>query len=167
MTDPLLPISPDQRLTDHFSLYELTKTSVTKFQEQNRRLTLDQISKLTVLARLLEHIRYIVDSPLMITSGYRCPELNTAIGSTSRSQHLLCEAADFVVPGQDLTKVFKLIWSDIKDKRSNVGQLIFETADRPYGVISWIHVSLGTPYRPSEKCAQILRMNDGKYSVVA
>jgi hypothetical protein len=157
----------DKPLTEHFSLAELTKTSNSQFQSKNRELTETQIGKLTEVAKLLEHIRFILETPLMIHSGYRCPDLNTSVGSTGKSQHLLCEAVDFVPHQQDLGNAFRLIWRDIKDKKTNVGQLIHETAHRAYGVTSWLHISLGEPYRTREKSRQILRMTDGKFELLA
>lgn len=37
--------------------------------------------------------------PIIVTSGYRGPELNKAIGGATNSQHMRAEAADFGVPG--------------------------------------------------------------------
>lgn len=157
----------NKKLTDHFTLYELTKTSRSQFQNENRRLEYSQIEKLGQLAGLLEHVRFILNTPLIVQSGYRCPELNKTVGSTERSQHLLCEAADFIPLNQEIGEAFRKIMKDVKENKPNVGQLIFETANRSYGVTSWIHISLGTPYREAEKCAQILRMSDGKYEFLA
>lgn len=160
-------MTEDKYLTEHFSLYELTSTGRAEFQDKNRDLNATQIVKLTALARLLEHVRFVLATPLVIHSGYRCQDLNKAIGSTDRSQHMLCEAADFVPKEQEIGTAFRALWRDIKDNGANVGQLIHETAARPYGVTSWIHISLGTPYRDSGKCAQILRMEAGKYERLA
>ncbi len=157
----------DLQLTDHFTLYDLTKTSLGQYQEKNRVLSPGQIFKLTNVAKLLEHVMFILSTPITVTSGYRCPELNKAIGSTDRSQHMLCEAADFI-PGQlDIGEAFRLIWKDIKVNNANVGQLIHETANRHYGTTSWIHLSLGEPYREASRCKQILRLEGGKYTRLA
>lgn len=137
------------------------------FQEKNRDVTEAQILKLGAVARLLEHVQFVLQTPLIVTSGYRCKVLNDAVGSTDKSQHLLCEAADFIPEKQDLGFAFRMLWRDIKDNKTNVGQLIHETASRPYGVTSWVHISLGIPYRPEEKCKQILRMEAGKYTLLA
>lgn len=154
----------DRNLTDHFTLFELTKTNHPALQEQNRDLSPIQITKLTALARLLEHVRFVLGTPLTIHSGYRCPEVNKAAGSSDRSQHLLCEAADFVPGQQDLGFAFRTLWKDVLERGANVGQLIHETAYRPYGVTSWIHISLGVPYRDEDRCKQILRMENGIYT---
>lgn len=157
----------DRPLSDHFTLFELTKTSMAQFQEKNREVTPEQIDKLAQVAKLLEHVMFVLSTPITINSGYRCPELNTAVGSTERSQHMLCEAVDFVPGTQDLGFAFRTLWKDVKDNGANVGQLIHETAVRPYGTTSWIHISLGMPYRDEARCQQILRMENGKYTRLA
>lgn len=162
-----LAMTPDFQLTDHFSFYELTHTDRTQFQEKNRIVTPAQIDKLKQVAHILECIRPIIEVPIKPTSGYRCPELNAAVGSSDRSQHLLCEASDFVPIGMDLGDAFRVIWKAVKERRLPVGQLIYETdATRFNGTVSWIHVSLGSPYRDQARCNQVLRMQDKKYTVL-
>lgn len=157
----------DINLTKNFTLGELTKTGYADLQTKNRAVSDVQLLKLIELASLLEHVRFVLDTPITVLSGYRCPELNKAVGSSDRSQHLLCEAADILPGKQDLGTAFRTLWKDVKDNGANVGQLIHETSMRPYGATSWIHISLGLPYRPEEKCKQVLRMNDNKYTLLA
>ena len=38
---------------------------------------------------LLEHMRQFLDFPMVINSGYRCPDHNKSVGGTARSWHLL------------------------------------------------------------------------------
>ncbi len=154
----------DRQLTPHFTLYELTTTLHADFQDQNRNITPSQIDKLIEVANLAELVRTNVGVPLKITSGYRCPALNVLEGSTPRSQHLLCEAIDFVPLGIEIGHAFRTIWKGVLAGQLKVGQLIFETSPRSYGVVSWIHVSIGTPWRDAERCNQILRMEGGKYT---
>ena len=149
----------DQPLTDHFTLYQLTLTSHKQFQDENRDLTQEQLVKLQNVARLLEHVMFILDAPLTVTSAYRCKPLNDFIGSTDRSQHLLCEAVDFIPKEIDLGKSFRLLWQDIKVNGANTGQLIHENDDGK----EWLHISLGEPYRPKEKCKQVLKYENKKY----
>ena len=42
----------------------------------------------------LDIIREMFGQPLSISSGYRCPELNTKVGGKTTSQHLKGQAAD-------------------------------------------------------------------------
>lgn len=53
------------------------------------------------LVRRLQLARDRIGRPLVVTSGYRCPEHNRAVGGAANSQHLLGNAADIVC--QDLT----------------------------------------------------------------
>ncbi|MDE7127672.1 MAG: hypothetical protein K2O58_07250 [Bacteroidales bacterium] len=43
---------------------------------------------------VLQPLRDRCGTPLKINSGFRCPELNTAVGGAPASQHLRGEAAD-------------------------------------------------------------------------
>lgn len=47
----------------------------------------------------LETLRERIEQPIYISSGYRCPAHNKAIGGASRSQHLKGTAADIVAKG--------------------------------------------------------------------
>lgn len=156
----------DKKLTEHYSLYDLTKTSHVDLQDKNRILTEDQVTKLSILAVLVEEVRMILDVPVVNSSAYRCPELNKRVGSTVRSQHLLCEAADCVPKGMAVDEAFRKLRQAIKDKKLRVGQLIYEKTNGREGLTEWIHVSLGHPYRDWERSGQILTMTDGVYSLV-
>lgn len=50
------------------------------------------------LIRLLEAMRAKCGCPLIINSGYRCPEHNAAVGGVPNSQHVLGTAADVQLP---------------------------------------------------------------------
>jgi zinc D-Ala-D-Ala carboxypeptidase len=157
----------DQNLTDHFTLWELTKTNSTDFQETNRTLEPDQVTKLTEVAHLLEAVRALLEVPIDVHSGYRCLALNLETrGSSPTSQHVLCEAADFVPKGVELGDAFRTLWRAVSDAKLHVGQLIFETEIRSYGATSWIHISLGAPWRPQDKCNQVMRKEHGIYTML-
>ena len=52
----------------------------------------DAVKELT--ERVLQPLRDTVGHPLLINSGYRCPELNREVGGVATSQHVLGSAAD-------------------------------------------------------------------------
>jgi hypothetical protein len=56
------------------------------------------IENLTVLAAGLEQVQALLGHPLEISSGYRCPALNAAVGGSATSLHVRGLAADFVCP---------------------------------------------------------------------
>ena len=136
-------------LSPHFTFQELTVTSKTRYKFLNSLLAKDYINNLILLANyILEPARAILNKPLIITSAYRCPGLNKEIGGSATSQHLYGTAADFIIT----TKYISLVSAFIKLKESpfiNYGQLILEE--------SWLHISLGAPFRPLDKCCENFR----------
>lgn len=157
----------DQQLTPHFSLNELTVTSNTALQAQNRTLDDDQMVKLKALAQFAEGIRHLCgDVPMNVHSGYRCAAVNGAtLGSSSTSQHPRCEAIDFDIPGQTIEQTFNLLLQSAKDHKLCFGQLIIEQAQRSYGVTEWVHCSVVGTLDP-EKVGTVYRAvagPDGKF----
>jgi hypothetical protein len=153
-------------ISEHFTLYELTCTDRIEFLEENRKVDSDHIVKLKSVAVLLELCRLCLDTPIIVHSGYRCKPLNDAVGSTDRSQHLLCEAVDFTVKGLDCEIVFRKLRAYAHEGKLPFGQMIWEKAERSYGTTEWIHLSLGFPYRNRQRCGQILTMSDGEYNLI-
>ena len=49
-----------------------------------------------VLLEKLDLLRDRIGAPIIVTSGYRCPEHNAAVGGVSNSQHVQGNAADIV-----------------------------------------------------------------------
>lgn len=82
-------------LTQNFSLAELTRTSQPYPNEPGS----EQLVALTRLCCLvLQPLRDAVGA-VRITSGYRSPTVNRAVGGASSSQHIKGEAADIKVSG--------------------------------------------------------------------
>lgn len=48
---------------------------------------------------VLDPVRDMVNAPIIITSGYRCPQVNRLVGGVNNSQHMSGCAADFHVMG--------------------------------------------------------------------
>lgn len=158
------------RLTDNFTLEELAITSNSALKEENLRLAQNYLGTLRSVAELLERVRAYLGAPIIVHSGYRCPALNGAtVGSSKVSQHMKGEAVDWSCPAKfDLTdKGNRSLFDAVKDfltsRDLRFGQLIDEGAERPYGNVVWMHLSLGAPWREAAKCGQLLRMRAGKY----
>lgn len=75
--------------------------------------------------------------PTAVNSGYRSPELNAAIGGSSKSQHSKGEAADIEVPSVSNYDV--AVW--IRDN-CEFDQLILEGYQSGVPSSGWVHVSL-------------------------
>lgn len=86
-------------LSNSFTLEELT------FSYEGERKGLDNtpdaetVIHLTELAQYLERAQRILQSPLHINSAFRSPKVNSAVGGSGTSAHLLGYAADFTCKG--------------------------------------------------------------------
>lgn len=121
------------QLTEHFCLTELT-SSVT-----GTRLGIDNtppvwaIENLRYLARVLETIRRHFGRPVRVSSGYRCPDLNLAVGGSPTSAHRYGLAADFRVDGVPVIEVCRWIETSL----IGFDQVIYE-----FGESGWCHLGL-------------------------
>lgn len=86
-------------LTQHFTLEELTHSEMAIRRGIANVPPSDVLPRLVNLAQHLELIRALLGSPLIVTSGYRSPEVNRAVGGSSVSAHCKGDAADFICPG--------------------------------------------------------------------
>ena len=100
------------RISKNFTVQELTRSNTAARLGINNIPTKDGVHKLTILANsILQPIRNEI-GPVRITSAYRSPELNTAIGGSSNSQHCRYEAVDcqFVKNGvMDNIKIYEAV----------------------------------------------------------
>lgn len=146
------------QISPHFTLYELTHTESRVLLERNTFLGSQKLETLAALCGMLEHVRVLLGGhPLAIHSGFRCPELNQSIGGAAHSQHLTAQAADFHVIGLPLREAFDRIRHAADQIK--FGQLILEGHN---GVdFTWIHLSLGAPWRAADQCGEVLTF-DGK-----
>ena len=139
-------------VSKHFSWAELTRTGSTELQQINRQEAEQYRAALTALATtILEPIRAKF-GPLKVNSAFRGASVNAKVGGSKTSQHLKGEAADIVAPSVTVEELHRWI---VTESGLPYGQCILEkTAPaRPY---SWVHVSLGEPWRKDTLCRQAL-----------
>ena len=79
------------RLTDNFTLKELTKTN-TVLPNLITDLEIDNLTRLC--QKVLQPLRDVYGSPIIVNSGYRSERVNKAVGGVPTSQHRRGEAAD-------------------------------------------------------------------------
>lgn len=86
------------KLTNNFKLEEFTRSNKAKEKGIKNVPNQTQINNLKILCEnLLQPLRDIYQEPFIITSGFRNPELNKAVGGVSTSQHMTGQAADVKV----------------------------------------------------------------------
>ena len=106
---------------------------------------------LTILVeQLLDPIRRRYGAPIIVTSGYRCPALNTAVGGVANSHHMVGCAADITTGSiENNTMLFALIIDMQTTHAIRFTQLIAEKDYR------WLHIS----YVPGMLRNQIIDVN--------
>lgn len=122
------------QLTKNFHISEfLTSQTASRFGLINDP-PFEAKTKLKLLAeKVLQPVRDHFNKPLIISSGYRSPAVNRAIGGSTKSQHITGEAADFEIPSLDNYDVAQWIYQNL-----NYDQLILEFYTG--GNSGWIHV---------------------------
>ena len=122
------------KLTTNFTLNELVYSVTAEANKIDNRPNVKVVANLKALCEnVLQPLRDYLGCPVIVSSGFRCAELNKKVGGRPNSQHLLGEAADFVVPQRNLKDAFNYIKGHLK-----YDQLLFEydlSGNR------WIHVS--------------------------
>ncbi len=87
-----------KRLSRHITLAGLTRSDVARQRGIDNTPPPELIGNLRMLARGLDQVRRLLGHRLRINSGYRCAELNAAVGGTHASQHTAGLAADIECP---------------------------------------------------------------------
>lgn len=125
-------------LSKHFTLAEMTTSQEAARRGLDNTPGLEAVDNLRWLASLLEEVRDLLGHPIVISSGYRSPKVNSSIGGAKNSQHVQGLAADFICPGYgDPYEVARAI----SESAIKYDQLILE-----YG--RWVHISISdTPRR--------------------
>lgn len=87
-----------KRLSRHVTLAGLTRSAIARRRGIDNTPPPELIGNLRMLAEGLDQVRNLLGHRLRISSGYRCPELNAAVGGAHASQHTVGLAADFECP---------------------------------------------------------------------
>ena len=130
------------KLSRNFSLRELTKSSTAVRKNiDNSVKDRDVYNYLVkVCKHILQPIREHYDIPFSPNSGYRCPELNTAIGGSTTSQHCSGQAVDIELPTVDNEKLFGFIKDNLE-----FDQVILEYYNGIDSHSGGVHVSYISP----------------------
>ena len=143
-------INKNARLSEHFTLDEMCKTSV-KTADGNipSHVHIENLKRLCGwLERLRqrynlnikEKIKNKNEEPIVINSGYRSPQVNKAVGGAANSNHLTGCAVDIRVAGMEQLLRYAVILLDIADEgREDFDELLMErNAKGTY----WLHFAV-------------------------
>lgn len=137
------------QITEHFTVEEFARSSTADRLGIANRVPAALLPNLRTLCEVvLEPLRAYAGKPIVISSGYRCPALNRAVGGASQSQHLRGEAADLHLPSIAEGRA----WFSWLIDNTTFDQLIWEHDGRG---THWIHVSCKAD--PRQNRNQVLR----------
>jgi len=127
----IAPLKPSLRLSRFFSVARLIHSDTARERGIDNVPPPELLDNLRRLARGLDLVRRLLGHRLEISSGYRCAELNAAVGGAPSSQHTQGLAADFCCPAFGPPLAIARV---IRDSDIVFDQLILEYGD-------WIHIS--------------------------
>ncbi|MCC7173262.1 MAG: peptidase M15A [Planctomycetes bacterium] len=126
------------KLSEHFTLEEATVSETAARMGIDNSPDEAMLEELRKTAAFMEGVRAMLGKPILVTSWYRCPELervvaNIAPGRPLSGHHPRGGAVDFICPGFGSPYVVARQLASAVD-RLGVGQLIYE-----FG--RWVHIS--------------------------
>lgn len=135
----------EKRLTKNFSLWEFEYSSTAKARHiDNSIKDADIEDHLRELCeKILQPLRDAWGGSITITSGYRCPELNRAVGGSSTSAHLSGYAADLVPANGKISEFFRFAEDWLRNNKVAFDQCIRERNKRGS---RWLHIGVRSNY---------------------
>ena len=154
-------INKNARLTQHFTLGELCKTSV-KTADGNipSHVHIENLKRLCGWLEMLRdewNRRYgDGDEPIIINSGYRSPQVNKAVGGASNSNHLTGCAVDIRCLGIEQALRYATTLLDISDEsKEDFDELLLERS--PKGTY-WLHFAVRPPSQENRRKIRFIQM---------
>ena len=124
------------KLSKNFTLKEFTKSQTAERRDIDNTPNDEHLENAEFLfGNVVQKVRDNF-GPTTINSGYRGPELNEAVGGSSKSQHCHGQAADIEVPGVSNYEVAKWI-----TENCDFDQVILEFYTPGVPDSGWVHVS--------------------------
>lgn len=123
-------------MKNYFTIQELIASDTAKkFNIDNTPSPEIRAHLKELIDNLLNPIREAWGGPVLVTSGYRCPELNTKVGGVKTSAHMRGYAADLIPGNGQRAKFIKFVQEFLKN-----GKIPFDQCINEYN--RWCHVGL-------------------------
>lgn len=141
----------------YFTIKELTDSQTARARGIDNTPDAEHERNLrTLVAAVLDPLREAYGKPIRVTSGYRSPRLNSAVGGVKKSHHSRGMAAD-IVGTPNTGKENRRLYDLIKELGLPFSQRIHEKGSLMAGP-RWVHVS----YDPQDRREESLYTLDGK-----
>lgn len=145
----------------HFTFQEFERSdTASRLNIDNRMPELAEAHVVELVDKLLDPLREAWGGPLTVTSGYRCPELNRAVGGSATSAHLAGWAADLVPAVGDPRGVQGLVSFAVEWLKAT-GLPFDQLIDERSGGSRWLHI--GIRNLKGEQRRQVKVYDNGKY----
>ena len=143
----------------YFTIEELCKSSVAKKNKIDNTPSEEIIENLTEFTdEFLDKLREVWGSPIKVSSGFRCEELNKKVGASKTSAHLKGFAADLKPVNGDIDG---LVACAIElSKTLNFDQIIDEYSGNKH----WLHI--GYKNLKGQQRRRIMTYKNGKYEKI-
>lgn len=127
-------------LSAYFSLEELVASQYASRHGIDNTPDQATMINLTDTAFKMDDVRHLLGKPILVSSGYRSPALNKAIGGSKTSSHTTGNAVDFTCP---TFGTIENVFDRIRHSGIKFDQLILEFPNRG----GWVHIGFGTKAR--------------------
>tara|TARA_R110002012_G_scaffold223750_1_gene395715 strand:+ start:745 stop:1200 length:456 start_codon:yes stop_codon:yes gene_type:complete len=148
-----------KHISDKESVYSRTALRLGIKNKPNKQ----QLNNMVELAEnIFEPLRTYANGPIKINSFFRSPELNKAIGGSSKSQHCNGQAIDLDDTFKHLTnaEMYRFIKENL-----DFDQMIWEFGDDDNP--DWVHVSYVSPQENRNRCLKAYKQNNKtKYKII-
>jgi zinc D-Ala-D-Ala carboxypeptidase len=145
------------KISEHVSYKEATRSTTALRLGIENKPTPEHLKNMELLAeKIFEPLRKYVNGPIAINSFYRSPDLNKAIGGSSKSQHCHGQAMDIDDTYGYMSNAEMYIY--IKENL-DFDQMIWEFGDNNNP--DWVHVSYVSNEENRNRCLKAYR-EDGK-----
>ena len=138
------------RITENFTLAEFERSQYAARHGIDNRAPAEAIENIRRLCELILQPLRTDRGPVHLSSGYRCLELNKAIGGARRSAHPTGRASDITVTGLTPYEVAVILRDN-----PNVDKVILEFGE-------WVHVQVSEPGRAPRREAYTATRRDGR-----
>lgn len=129
-------------MKNYFTIEELSKSETAELYNIDNTPPDEIIPHIWELILFLNKIREAWGSAILVTSGYRCEELNKKVGGSDTSVHKIGFAADIVPQNGEIKKFRDFVIDYVKNNNLQWDQIIDERS----GNVRWLHIGLYNNY---------------------
>ena len=150
-------------ISNHISYKEATYSrTATRLDIENKPNEKQMQSMCLIADEVFEPLRMYVGGPIKINSFFRSPELNTAIGGSTKSQHCQGQAIDL---DDTFGRATNAEMYDFIKEHLDFDQMIWEFGDDDNP--DWVHISYVSPEENRKRCLKAYKENGKtKYKVI-